>query len=185
MSGDDKTGVTVMLMDEGLDTGPILKSSEIKINMNDSYLNLENKLATRGATLLNNTIIDFYNGKISPFSQKLKGVTYADKILKKDEIIDWSLDNYSIFKKIKSLSPYPGAKAKLKGEIIKILDAQMVPSNSNEESGTILSNDLCIKCGKESIKVLTVQRPGKKIMSYKDVLNGWPVASGMKMEIGF
>lgn len=185
MSGDDKTGVTVMLMDEGLDTGPILKSSEIKINMNDSYINLENRLATRGATLLNNTIIDFYNGKISPFSQKLKGVTYADKILKKDEIIDWSLDSFSIFKKIKSLSPYPGAKAKLKGEIIKILDAQIVPSDSNEESGTILSNDLCIKCGKESIKVLTVQRPGKKIMSCKDVLNGWPVTSGMKMEIGF
>ena len=87
--------------------------------------------------------------------------------------------------KVPKSSPRKTPTTKLKGEIIKILDARMVPSNSNEESGTILSNDLCIKCGKESIKVLTVQRPGKKIMSYKDVLNGWPVASGMKMEIGF
>ena len=183
MNGDSYSGITIMLMNESLDTGPVLNSLKIKINESDNYLKLANLLSIKGAILLKNTIIDFVSGKIIPKKQSLEGITYANKILRKDEIIDWKLSNFLVFKKIKSLSPIPGAKSKLKGEVVKIIDAELFSSSVDEEAGTVFTNDLCIKCGNEAIKVLSIQRPGKKILSSKDVLNGWPISAGTKMEL--
>ena len=182
MSGDKKSGVSIMLMDEGLDSGPILKSLEVKIGKNDNYMQLSSKLSTNGAALLIKTIQEFVKGNILPEEQNKNNVTYANKILKKDQIIKWNLESLSIVNLIKSLSPYPGAKTKLNGEIIKIINAEPVSFKSNADYGTVLNGDLCIKCGKGSIKIMEIQRPGKRIMSAKDVLNGWKINKGMKVE---
>lgn len=182
MNGDAYTGLTIMLMDEGIDTGPVLNSLKINIGENDTYIDLANRLSNNGAELLVNSITDFVNGNIIPSQQSKKNITYAHKIMKKDEIINWKLTNFMVLKKIKSLCPLPGAKSKLKGEIIKILDAELVSSDIDVEPGTVFTDDFCIKCGKKSIKILSIQRPGKRVLSSKDALNGWPVNVGTKME---
>ena len=180
MAGDKATGISIMLMDEGLDSGPVLDVLEIIIQDSDNYMDLATKLSESGAEFLSEILQQFADGKIVAKNQAKQGVIYAKKISKEDEKIDWNIENYYVLKKIKSLSPFPGAKAKINGETIKVLDAHLVNSNSNEGPGTILSDDFCIKCGKEAIKITTLQRPGRKVMTAKEVLNGWDVVKGMK-----
>ena len=180
MAGDKATGISIMLMDEGLDSGPVLDVLEIIIKDSDSYMDLATKLSESGAEFLSAILLQFADGKIVAKNQANKGVIYAKKISKEDEKIDWNIENYYVLKKIKSLSPFPGAKAIINGETIKVIDAHLVKSNSNLEPGTILDDNFSVKCGKEAIKITALQRPGKKVMTAKEVLNGWNVVKGMK-----
>ena len=182
MAGDDITGLSIMIMREGLDTGPILSSSKIKILETDSIVSLTNKLADEGSILLLDTILKYINGMISAIPQTQKGVTYANKINKKDQTIIWNSDAKFILKQINALSPYPGAKGKIKNEIIKIISVELVLNNEKFSCGTVISDNFVIKCKTNAIRILSLQRPGKKIMSAENALNGWPIRKGEKFE---
>jgi len=182
MAGDDITGISIMIMKEGLDTGPILSSSKIKILDTDNIVSLTNKLAEEGSILLLDTILKYRDGILSPIPQTNEGITYANKVNKKDQIINWNSDAKFILKQINALSPYPGAKGKIKNEIIKIISAELVLNDEKFGSGTVVSDKFVIRCKINAIKILSLQRPGKKIMSVEDVLNGWPIREGEKFE---
>ena len=182
MAGDKVTGLTVMLMDKGLDTGNIISKYSIKIDKKQNSAELTNILSVEGAELLEESILKFANKIIMTVPQPDEGITYAKKIFKEDEIIDWNKTAYEILNQIRALSPIPGAKCRIKEENIKVIDATLVVNNGNHESGTVIENPIIIKCGENAIKINLLQRPGKKIMPSKDVINGWNIVKGAKMQ---
>ena len=182
MAGDKRTGASIMLMTEGLDTGPILSALELDISEEDTVSTLSNNIAIKGADLLMDTILKYVNGSLLLNSQKNHGVTYANKINKNDQLIIWNNDASLILRQINALSPLPGAKCKIKDEIIKIISAEIVINNEKNTHGMVISDNLIVKCKKNALKIITLQRPGKKIMNAEEVLNGWPVNKGQNMQ---
>ena len=182
MAGDDKTGISIMLMSEGLDEGEILSIQEFAISEEDTINILSNKLAYKGAELLVKTIPKFKNGLISSIAQKNHGITYAEKIKKNDQILNFNNTAKSLIRKINALSPVPGAKCKIKGEIVKIIKAELIQNTEKIKEGTIITDDLVIKCKTDSIRILSLQRPGKKIMTSREVLNGWKIKKNQNIE---
>jgi len=183
MAGDQNTGITIMLMDEGLDTGDIISKITIAIKDTQNNDDLTNLLSLRGAELLKVSILKFANNIIKPTPQTPEGATYAKKIFKEDEIIDWNRKADEIFNQIRALSPFPGAKCRIKDENIKIIDAEVIKNNVKVKNGVIVDTPIIVKCSENSIKINLLQRPGKKIMSSKEVLNGWKILKGYKMQV--
>ena len=182
MEGDQKTGLTVMLMDEGLDTGDIISKIEVDINEKNNNDDLTNLLSFKGAELLEESIIKFANNIIKAIPQSSNGITYAKKIFKEDEIIDWDKKANDILNQIRALSPSPGAKFRIKEENVKVIEAEFVKCNEKLDNGIIFDNPIVVKCAEHAIKINILQRPGKKIMSSKDVINGWNIVIGSKMQ---
>jgi len=182
MAGDKNTGVTIMLMDEGLDTGNIISTIKVDINKKLNNADLTNILSQKGAELLEESILKYANNIISAVPQSDKGITYAKKIFKEDELIDWDRNANEILNQIRALSPIPGAKCRIKEENIKVIDAEMVINRENLANGIVIDNPIVIKCGENALKINYLQRPGKKIISSKDVINGWNINIGTKME---
>ena len=182
MAGDEKTGISVMLMSEGLDEGDILSILDVEILEDDTISVLTTKLANKGADLLVETILKYKSGLLSSKSQKKYGITYAKKINKIDQIIDFNKPANILLRQINALSPFPGAKCKLKGEVVKIIKAQLVKNTEKVKEGKIISDDLIIKCKTDAIRVVSLQRPGKKIMTTKEVLNGWKITKENSIE---
>jgi methionyl-tRNA formyltransferase len=182
MSGDKQTGVAVMLMDEGLDTGAVISSLSVNINPKNNANDLTNELSVKGAKLLDKTILQYANNFIKPIPQSKIGITYANKIYKKDEIIDWNKNAFEIVNQVNALSPFPGAKCLIKNEMIKVIDAEIIENNEKIDNGVIIDDSVIIKCAENAIKINVLQRPGKKIMTTKDVLNGWNIPKGLKVQ---
>ena len=182
MEGDEKTGLSVMLMDEGLDTGDVISKIEVNINPKNNNDDLTYLLSHKGAELLAESILKFANNIIKAIPQSASGITYAKKIYKVDEVIDWNKDANDVFNQIRALSTSPGAKCRIKDETIKVIDAEVVKCEEKMANGTIVDNPIVVKCAKNAIKINILQRPGKKIMSSKDVINGWSIIKGSKME---
>jgi methionyl-tRNA formyltransferase len=182
MAGDKETGIGIMLMDYGLDTGAVIANLVVPINPKYSANDLTDELSIKGAILLEKSILKFANNLLNPIAQSTDGVTYANKIYKKDEIIDWNKKASEIINQIKALSPTPGAKCKIKDEIIKIIDAEVVECNLEIHNGVIIDDSMAVKCRVNAIKITLLQRPGKKIMRTKEVLNGWKISKGLKAQ---
>ena len=182
MAGDKETGIGIMLMDYGLDTGAVIANLVVPINPKYSANDLTDELSIKGAILLEKSILKFANNLLNPIAQSTDGVTYANKIYKKDEIIDWNKKASEIINQIKALSPTPGAKSKIKDEIIKIIDAEIVECNLAIHNGVIIDDSMVVKCREDAIKITLLQRPGKKIMRTKEVLNGWKISKGLKAQ---
>ena len=132
--------------------------------------------------MLVETILKYKSGLLSSKSQKKYGITYAKKINKIDQIIDFNKPANILLRQINALSPFPGAKCKLKGEVVKIIKAQLVKNTEKVKEGKIISDDLIIKCKTDAIRVVSLQRPGKKIMTTKEVLNGWKITKENSIE---
>jgi methionyl-tRNA formyltransferase len=182
MSGDKQTGVAVMLMDEGLDTGGVISSLSVNINSKNNAYDLTNELSLKGAKLLDKTILQYANNLIKPIPQSKIGITYANKIYKKDEIIDWNKKAFEIVNQVNALSPFPGAKCLIKDEMIKVIDAEIIENNEKIDNGVIIDDSVTIKCSENAVKINVLQRPGKKIMTTKNVLNGWKITKGLKVQ---
>ena len=182
MSGDKQTGVAVMLMDEGLDTGAVISSLSVNINPKNNAFELTNELSLKGAELLKKSILQFANNLLKPIPQSKIGITYAKKIHKKDEIIDWNKKASEIVHHINALSPFPGAKCRIKDETIKIIEAEVIENNEKIDNGVIIDNSIIIKCAQNAIKINVLQRPGKKSMPTKEVLNGWVIIKGSRVQ---
>lgn len=186
LAGDEETGITIMLMDEGLDTGPILTQQSVDITPNTTATDLHDQLADLGAKMMAEALIKLDNGTIRPQPQSDDGATYAEKIKKSDGAIDWTNPADAIDRQIRALAAYPGTWCHINAERIKIHAAQFpakpVERPANAIPGQIIDHELTIACGHDPgdglIRPDKLQRPGKSVVSRIDFLNGFSIAPG-------
>lgn len=185
-SGDDETGVCLMQMDAGLDTGNVFSRLQIPLLQTDTYESVHNKLSRIGATLLLRDIHLIVKGELPATPQPSEGVTYARKITAPEMRIDWARAATDIHRKIRALSPSPGCHCLLDGKRLKILKAQPAetPPHTSSSPGTILqalSDTLTIKCGVGSLRLEEVQLEGKRRMLIDEFLRGSQLTSGTQL----
>ena len=179
--GDKVTGVTTMLMDEGMDTGDILLMSETSITDDEISDTLHDRLALMGAELLDKTIDGILDGSVNPMKQNEEEATYAPIIKKEMAQIDFSLPAKKIVDAIKGYNPWPCAYFTLLGKRIKVYKAEVL-STYGEQGVVIESKDrLVIGCGEGSVSLIEVQPEGSKRMNISDMLRGRPIEVGTKI----
>ena len=182
MSGDKETGITFMLMDEGLDTGMIIKKFPIKIDQDMNAKSLHDKLSSLASDNLNDTLCKYVNGEIQPFSQEEEGITYAEKIQKVECRISWEKSADEILHLIRGLSPYPGAWfLSKKNKRVKVLDARISQIENNFKPGEVISEQV-IACGNNAIEILLVKPEGKKVMDVEAYIRGNSMSVGEILE---
>lgn len=169
MAGDEETGITIMKVDAGLDTGDIISMKSLKIGDMTSG-ELFKAMADLGAEMIEETLLNLDEALKNAVPQPEEGITYADKISKDICKIDWSEDRKSILHKIKALSPTPGAWTELNGLRIKILNASLVESDENTDK------DFIMKCSDGLLRLDVVQPAGKNAMSGRDFARGHRIA---------
>jgi methionyl-tRNA formyltransferase len=173
LAGDAHTGVTIMAMGKGLDTGPMLATVETDIGMKTAG-ELTDELAHSGAALMVGVLAHI--GLHPPVPQPEEGVTYAAKIDKAESRIDFTAGPYAVERQIRAFNPAPGAWFEYRGERIKILAARVEVEES--EAGLVLDDDLLIGCATGAIRPTLVQRAGKGAMSAAELLRGFPIPAG-------
>ena len=182
-AGDHTTGSCIMLMEKGMDTGPILSSKSININPSDTSKTIHDKLSNLTAEMLVKIIKEYVDGKVVPIKQKEDGVKYADKIVKDEAIINWSVPSINIFNKVRAFDPFPSTYTFLSGVKIKIVETKLCKESHQFEPGTIIecNNKIIVACGnKSTLEIKYLQKSGKNIMSVKDFLNGTKISIGEK-----
>jgi methionyl-tRNA formyltransferase len=186
LNGDTETGVTIMQMDEQMDTGAILAMEKIPIRSDDNAQTLHNRLADLGAALLLKTIPDYVAGKIQPRPQPSAGVSYAPKIKKSDGQIDWQQPAETIANRVRAMIPWPGAFTRLSNPspsaLLKIWEAEVVARSGS--AGEILQadkNGLVISCGTNALHISLLQAEGGRRMSAQEFLTGHQLQAGQKL----
>jgi methionyl-tRNA formyltransferase len=181
--GEPETGVTVMRMDAGLDTGPILTTRRTPILPTDDSQSLHDRLAQLGAELLTETIPAYVAGNIQPQPQPATESSYAAKIKKEDGQIDWQRSAAENWNRLRAFTPWPGAftflKTETKPHLLKIYRAEVVELSGLP--GTVLSADktgLVVACGKAALRILELQREGGKRLTTEQFLAGFPLPAG-------
>ena len=177
MEGDDETGICIMKMDEGLDTGPVLSSRKIQITENDTAKILSERLSLVGSNLIVEVLDKLSDYKVQ--SQSTVGITYASKIHKSEAKIDWSLPAQTIDRKIRALSPFPGAWTEINGERVKLLASKVI--DKENEPGMILDAGFSIACGQKAVEITEAQRPGKSAQKTDVFLRGFRLQRGSKL----
>jgi methionyl-tRNA formyltransferase len=178
MAGDAETGVMVMQMEEGLDTGPVLMAERVRIGRKTSG-DLASELSRLGADLMVRALGALERGAVTPQTQAGDGVAYAKKISKDEARIDWTRSAHDIDCHIRGLSPFPGAWTEANGERLKILYAE--PAGGNGRPGVTLDDALTVACGDGAVKLLKVQRAGGKAMEADALLKGFAVPAGSQL----
>jgi methionyl-tRNA formyltransferase len=173
--GDSKTGVTIMQMDKGMDTGDFYEIATCDINENDTTSTLHDRLATIATPPLLNTLSQIAENKAVPIKQDNKHATYAPKIKKDDANINWQQTAKEINQKIRAFNPWPLAYTKTNQLTFQILEAQVVINENLKPAGTILEvskSGLLISTSKDYLLIKKIRFPGKKTISIADYLNG-------------
>ena len=176
MNGDKKIGVSIMKIQEKLDSGPVLISKELELNQNETYGEIEKQLSIIGANLLIESLKIIEVGDSKFIDQDNSLATYAKKIDKNETKIDWSLNANKVLRHIHGLSPNPGAWFEFENERFKILRAQI--STKEGKAGSVLDENLTIGCESASIKILELQRQGKNKQTTKNFLLGNKIDKG-------
>ena len=176
MNGDKNIGVSIMKIEEKLDSGPILASKEFELDKNATHGEIEKKISIEGANLLIQNLKDIENGNSKFIDQKHSQATYAKKIDKNETKINWSWDAIKVLAHIHGLSPNPGAWFEFDKERFKVLKAKI--SSENGKSGHILDENLTVGCESGSIKILELQRQGKNRQTTKEFLLGKKISKG-------
>ena len=182
MAGDAETGVMVMRMEEGLDTGPVCMAEKVAIGPEETAGELHDRLAPLGAGLMIRALAALGRGSLGETPQPEAGVTYAAKIDKAEARIDWSRPAKAVHDHARGLAPFPGAFCELtlggKPERLKVLASRLAEGRPGATPGTVLDEELTIACGAGALRLLTVQRAGKGPMASADFLRGTPVPAG-------
>lgn len=179
-SGDKETGVTTMLMDEGMDTGDMLLTEKTAIKDDDTFETLHGRLAKIGADLLNKTLCGLLEGQIKPVKQPDSGVSYAPIIKKEMGLVKFDTASQEIDCKIRAFTPWPSAYFMLDGQRVKIIKAY-VGADTAEAPGTVIDakDNLTVACKNGTSIVITEVKPeGKGAMTAKSLLNGHPIEKG-------
>lgn len=174
MAGDAQTGVCIMQMEAGLDTGPVLLRAEIDILASDTTENLHDRLSAMGADLIVQALQGLED--LSAVAQPNAGVTYAKKIQKEEAQIDWSHDADVVDAHIRGLSPFPGAWFEYQGQRVKVLMSKIATGQG--AAGTVLDPELAIACGSGAVRLTRLQRAGKGAVSAEDFLRGFDIPVG-------
>ncbi len=178
MAGDSKTGVCVMAMDEGLDTGAEISRVEVPIIADTTAGDLHDQLAVLGAPLMVAALRGIAAGDLTPRPQPEDGITYAKKIDKAEARIDWRRPSAELDCLIRGLSPFPGAWCEWQGDRIKVLLAEPAAAAHDAAPGTVLDENLLVACGSGALRLLRLQRSGKGAMPAADFLRGNPLQCG-------
>lgn len=181
LAGDSETGVCIMQMESGLDTGPVLLRGVCAIKPGDTSATLHDRLADLGARL----VVEALAGLPRPASaQATEGVTYAAKLGKAEALIDWSKSAQDLDRHIRAFNPVPGAQARLGGQTVKLWHA--VPVGGSGEKGRILSvdrNSIVVACGEGALAVSELQRAGGKRLAVREFLAGHALKAGDRFDV--
>lgn len=181
VNGDDKSGITIMKMEAGMDTGPILFQKEIKLDEEESLETVHDKLAALGAELLPNILKDWVDGKIKPQEQDETKATYVKKLEKEDGKINWGKTASEIERQVRGLNPWPGTytftgkESAISQKIIKMLKVNHnILKSDNHKTGEVFLNDneLAVQCGQDSLLILRLQIEGGKALEAQEFLRG-------------
>ena len=176
-SGDAVTGVTIMQMEEGLDTGPMLLTESVRIDHDDSTGSLHDKLAALGGAMIVDALRRMKVGDLPATVQPEAGVTYAAKISKEEAALDFSLPADVLARKVRAFNPFPGAHAKAGEMVVKIWRADTGNDNNGMPPGTVLAADaercILIACGEGHLRLLQLQKPGGKRLEAAEFLKGF------------
>ncbi len=176
MNGDTKTGVSIMRVEEKLDSGPVLSAKELDLDQATTYGEIEKKLSELGASVLIESLKKIENGKAKFVDQVHSEATYAKKIDKTETKINWNLDANEVIRHIHGLSPNPGAWFEYENERFKVLRANKFSATG--EPGSVLDEELTIGCKSDSIQILEIQRQGKNKQTTKEFLLGNKIVNG-------
>jgi methionyl-tRNA formyltransferase len=178
MAGDAETGVTIMQMDEGLDTGPMLLQERLPIAPEDDAGTLHDKLAAMGARLILQALDVLAARRSTPQDQPAVGATYAAKLTRDDERLDWRRPAIDLARQVRALSPRPGAWFAAGNDRLKVLAADCLERSSESVPGEVLDDRLTVACGSGALRITRLQRAGRAPMSADDVLRGYRLPRG-------
>ncbi|MEK8032375.1 methionyl-tRNA formyltransferase [Ideonella sp. DXS29W] len=182
-AGDAETGITIMQMDEGLDTGDMLLIEREPVRPDDTTGALHDRLAALGARLVVQALADASAGRLVATQQPEQGVTYAHKIVKSEAAIDWTQPADAIERRVRAFDPFPGATFECGGETVKLWQARVRPDVQGPP-GRVLQADgahLVVACGEGALELLQLQRPGGKRMAAQSFLQGRPGLAGLDL----
>ena len=180
MAGDTRSGIEVMQMEAGLDTGPVCMSAQTELTANMTAGELHDDLKIRGADLMVRALEELQQGALCCKQQPEQGVTYASKIDKSETRIDWCKPAREVHNHIRGLSPFPGAWFEIelngKAERIKVLRSELIKGeNADAVAGQLLDDQLMVACSREAVRLIELQRAGKRPMQAGDFLRGMKI----------
>jgi methionyl-tRNA formyltransferase len=180
MAGDTETAAMVMQMDEGLDTGPVCLAERIAIGLDMTTSELHDIMKLRGASLMLCALAALERGSLQAKPQSADGITYAAKIDKAEARIDFTMPSATVHNQIRGLSPFPGAwfEAFVNGKPERVKVLRSVQADGRGPAGTLLDTSLTVACGSGAIRLIEVQRAGRRPMSAEAFLRGSPLANG-------
>ena len=187
-AGDTETGITIMQMDEGLDTGAMLAKESIPIELDDTAATLHDRLAQMGARMIVSVLQQMEQGLLSVTPQPEAGANYAAKIMKDEAPLDFSLSAALAARRINAFNPFPGASAMFNGVQVKLWRAEPVAESSAGKPGEVLAanpqDGVLIACGGQVLRVTELQKPGGKRLPAKEFVKGFPMEGGFFSDSG-
>lgn len=176
-TGDRETGVTIMGMEEGLDTGPMMLIERVAIEDTDTTGSLHDKLAALGGRMIVEALRKMEQGQLEAVPQPEEGVTYAAKIAKEEAKLDFSLPAEVLWRRVRAFNPFPGAQGQVDGVTVKLWNAELAPGKG--EPGQVLALDaqgIVVACGEGALRLLELQKPGGKRLPAQEFLKSFPLA---------
>ena len=184
LAGDEQTGISIMQMDSGLDTGPVLLERRIRIDRAATSGTLHARLAELGAEGLLEALCEIVAGRAHPRPQPTEGVTYAAKISKSEALIDWRASALATERQVRAFNPWPGAETRLNGEPLRILAAQAEESAALAQPGTVSAirrDAIVVRCGAGELALTELQRPGRRPLAARDFVNANRLSPGQRL----
>ncbi len=183
MAGDDETGIMIMKMDEGLDTGPVAMAEKVKITADMTAGELHDQLSMAGADLMVRAMAALERDSLTLTPQAADGVTYASKITKAETRVDWTQAAIDVHNRIRGLAPFPGAWCEMEigEELERVKLLRSILATGVGDPGTVLGDDLRIACGEGAIRLRSLQRAGGKVMDGLEFQRGAKIAQGTRL----
>ena len=186
LADDEKTGVSIMAMDEGLDTGAVYAVEDVLIGAETTATTLHDELSALGAKMMPTVLADIDAGTLEARPQSVEGVIYANKLSRDESRIDWRAPAAQIERAVRALNPWPGVWFEYSGTDgparIKVLDGNVVADAPAGSPGTVVAEPLVIACAADAFRVERLQRPGKGPMEAEPFLRGFPIAPGRRLD---
>jgi len=184
LAGDAETGVTIMRMEAGLDTGPMLLKENLPIVDADTAATLHDKLAALGARLIVEALPRLERGELPGETQPSDGVSYAPKLAKSEAVLDWRRSASELERAVRAFNPFPGALGQIDDQAIKVWSAELVTGRG--APGTVLAvgaDGIVVACGEGALRLTELQKPGGKRLAAADFLHGFPLKPGRRLTL--
>lgn len=180
-AGDTVTGISFFVMDEGIDTGPLLAVFEHPVRPKIRAPELQDELAALAAAHVVEVIGDYAEGRLQPVPQPSGGATYAHRLGKEEGRLDFRAPAALLERRIRAFDPWPGCWCEYRGERLRLLDAEVVPVSAGALPGTVIALPLVIACGENALAVMRVQRQGRRPITAEELQRGFPIPLGSRL----